>query len=96
MEDNNIELIFRIFEKILDKVDYQDVKRAVVNASYCIIHKARPVYYQGRKGILIWDYLAWNDLTILDEDWNVKRLIDKKSDEETEREFNYYLDKYGI
>ncbi|UUV17565.1 hypothetical protein NRK67_01665 [Fusobacteria bacterium ZRK30] len=73
-------------EKILDKV----------GRTYGAIHKTRPIIYGGIKGVLIWDYIVWNELTFLDENKKITSLKTSFSDEEMEKEFNYHLEKYGI
>lgn len=66
-------------------------------APFGIVHKTAPIELNGSKGLLVWDYILWNELTFVDKETKSKqRLFNSISDKETEAEFDKWVSKYGI
>ena len=62
-----------------------------------IVHKTAPVNYGGRPGLLVWDYIVWNELTFVDGETKEKQsLFNSGDDKKTEAEFNRIVSQYGI
>lgn len=62
-----------------------------------IVHRTAPINYGGKVGLLVWDYVIWNELTFLDyEDKSKQSLFNSISDNETEARFNEIVSRYGI
>jgi len=64
--------------------------------TYGKVCKATPAVINGSKGFLIWDYILFNELTFLNqENGMIVSLFTSSSDEETEKRFNHFAEKYG-
>lgn len=62
-----------------------------------IVHKTAPVNYGGKVGLLVWDYIVWNELTFVDGETKSKQsLFNSISDEKTRAEFDSIVSRYGI
>jgi len=62
-----------------------------------IVHKTAPVNYGGEPGLLVWDFIIWNELTFVDAKTKTKQsLFNNFSDKETKKEFDRIVEEYGI
>ena len=62
-----------------------------------IVHKTAPLNYGGELGILVWDYVIWNELTFVDHRTKSKQsLFNSFSDSDTEEKFNELVCTYGV
>ena len=62
-----------------------------------IVHKTAPINYGGEPGLLVWDYIIWNELTFVDHKTKSKQsLFNSVSDNKTSEEFERIVSKYGI
>lgn len=62
-----------------------------------VVHKTAPINYGGEPGILVWDYIVWNELTFVDHRTKSKQsLFNSFSDDATEEKFNEIVAIYGI
>ena len=62
-----------------------------------IVHDAHPIKLDGKSGLLVWDYIVWNELTFVDSDTKEKQsLFNNISDKKTREKFDEYVSKYGI
>ena len=90
--------ILKAFDLIVRTVQTGEKASELVvkTAPYCIVKKREPVVYNGLTGWLVWDYLIWNELTFEDRDSGKKySVLNKFSDEETEKAFDEFVAKYG-
>lgn len=62
-----------------------------------IVHDTAPINYGGEIGLLVWDYVIWNELTFLDHATKSKQsLFNSISDKETKKKFDEIVARYGI
>ena len=67
------------------------------NKPFGIVHKTAPINYGGEVGLLVWDYLVWNELTFVDRATKSKQsLFNSISDQKTEERFDEIVARYGI
>ena len=67
------------------------------NKPFGIVHKTAPINYGGEPGILVWDYVIWNELTFMDHRTKSKTsLFNNISDSKTHDEFDRIVSLYGI
>ena len=60
------------------------------------VHKAEPVSLMGEKGILVWDYVLWNDIYFYSFERREKYvLFSHVSDKEVNKKFNELAKKHG-
>ena len=67
-----------------------------IEKTYGLIHKSTAVVIHGTKGFLIWDYIAFNEITFKDVDENIVSLYRGFSDQDTERMWHELVEKYGV
>lgn len=61
------------------------------------IHRTAPINYCGEPGLLVWDYIVWNEITFVDNKTKFKQsLYSSFSDQNTEAKFNELVSRYGI
>ena len=60
------------------------------------IHKRVEAEINGIHGFLVWDYIAYNEITFDDDKGNVMSFFTSISDKETEARWNELIDMYGI
>jgi hypothetical protein len=64
--------------------------------AYGVVHKATPAVMNDCKGWLIWDYILYNELTFKnDKTGSIVTLFHSLSDEEMDKRFNEFAEKYG-
>ena len=67
------------------------------NKPFGIVHKTAPINYGGEIGLLVWDYIVWNELTFVDHATKSKQsLFNSFSDHKTSEKFNEIVSRYGI
>lgn len=64
--------------------------------TYGLIHKSTAAVIHGTKGFLIWDYIAFNEITFKDADENIVSLYRGFSDQDTEKMWHELVEKYGV
>lgn len=67
-----------------------------ISKQYGLVHKRAEAEIQGKKGFLIWDFLAFNEITFEDENGKIISFFVSLSDEDTEQVWNELVEKYGI
>lgn len=72
-------------------------KIAVREASkiHGLIYKTAEAEIGGIRGLLVWDYILWNEITFDDPEGNIISLF-TGLDEATKAEWNRLVDEYGI
>lgn len=64
---------------------------------FAIVCDTAPICYGGEPGLLVWDYLVWNELTFVDQKTKSKQsLFNDISDKRTKAKFDELISKYGI
>ena len=67
------------------------------NKPFGVVHKTAPIHYGGEDGILVWDWVIWNELTFVDRATKSKQsLFNSISDTATQEKFDEIVSKYGI
>lgn len=95
-DENNV-IINKIVEKLAGKFAEDFLSWLVKSKPFGIVHDAAPIKLNGKYGLLVWDYVIWNELTFVDEETKEKRsLFNNMSDEATKAKFAEYVLKYGI
>lgn len=62
-----------------------------------IVHDTAPICYGGEMGLLVWDYIIWNELTFVDFKTKSKQsLFNSTSDNKTRDKFDEIVRKYGV
>ena len=62
-----------------------------------IVHDTAPICYGGEDGLLVWDFIIWNELTFVDKKTKTKQsLFNDMSDKRTKEKFDELVSKYGI
>lgn len=61
-----------------------------------IIHKRAEAEVSGIRGFLVWDFIAYNEITFDDAEGNIISFFTSMSDDETKAEWNRLVNKYGI
>jgi hypothetical protein len=65
--------------------------------TYGKVHKAWPARMNGTDGLLIWDYIVWNEITFkATESGDISSLFTSVSDTETEARFNELVQEFGV
>ncbi len=68
-----------------------------LSREYGFIHKQASVEINGVKGLLIWDYILWNEITFQDmEQKHIISLFTGFNDRDTEERWNELVEEYGI
>ena len=67
-----------------------------ISRMHGIVHKRAAVEINGLKGFLVWDYIIYNEITFDDESGNIYSFYTSTSDDETEKEWDKLIQKYGI
>ena len=63
---------------------------------YGIVHDSHEIVMCGKKGLLVWDYILYNELTFEEIDTQIKHsLFTSVSDEETKARFELLVEEYG-
>lgn len=84
------------FLKSVTEIVKEIVVDAVRNRPYGIVHESHEVSIGGKDGLLVWDYIIWNELTFEEFDTGRKRsLFNSISDTETKTRFELLVEKYG-
>lgn len=61
------------------------------------IEKTAPINFNGKNGLLVWDYVVWNELTFVDSETKTKTsLYTNISDKATKEQFDELVEKYGV
>lgn len=60
------------------------------------IHKTAEAEIGGIRGLLVWDYIVYNEITFDDAEGNIISLFTSISDKATKAEWNRLVDEYGI
>ena len=67
------------------------------NKPFGIVYDTAPICYGGELGLLVWDYIIWNELTFVDQKTKSKQsLFNDFSDKRTREKFDELVSKYGI
>jgi len=84
-------------EKADKKVDTTDTEGSkFVGLGFGFIHKTCDVVMDGNKGILVWDYVVYNEISFVNEKTkNIKSLFKSISDSKTEKEFERLKKRYA-
>ena len=62
-----------------------------------IVQDTAPIHYGGEDGLLVWDYIIWNELAFVDQKTKSKQsLYNNISDKLTKEKFDELVSKYGI
>lgn len=62
-----------------------------------VVYDTAPINYGGEPGLLVWDYIIWNELTFVDNRTKSKQsLFNSISDNKTREKFDEIVAKYGI
>ncbi len=87
-----LEEILRLIIQLIPTAKMLDPSRA-----FGFIHKQAPVEINGVKGLLIWDYILWNEITFQDmEQKNIISLFTGFNDVDTEDRWNELIEEYSI
>ena len=82
---------------VIAKMVEEILKWIADKAPFGIVHKTAPIMINGEKGLLVWDFLLWNELTFVDQATKSKQsLFNSASDKKTQAEFDRLVSKYGI
>ncbi|MDD3021250.1 MAG: hypothetical protein PHX61_09805 [Alphaproteobacteria bacterium] len=61
-----------------------------------IVRDTSEIRYMGKTGLLVWDYIVWNELTFVDAETKTKQsLFTSIHDDETKQKFDALVHKYG-
>jgi len=84
-------------EKADKKVDTTDAEGSkFVGLGFGFIHKTCDVVMDGNKGILVWDYVVYNEISFVNEKTkSIKSLFKSISDSKTEKEFERLKKRYA-
>ena len=67
------------------------------NKPFGFIHRTEPINYCGELGLLVWDYIIWNEITFVDQKTKFQQsLYSSFSDKNTEEKFNELVSRYGM
>lgn len=84
-------------KQVVAKVVAEILKWIADKKPFGIVHKTAPVNYGGKVGLLVWDYIVWNELTFVDGETKEKQsLFNSISDDKTNAEFDRIVSRYGI
>ena len=73
------------------------LKKIVEEKPFVIVHDTAPICYGGERGLLVWDFALWNELTFVNQKTKEKQsLFNSMSDEQTRAKFDELVTKYGI
>lgn len=61
-----------------------------------VVHKRAEAEINGIRGFLVWDFIAYNEITFDDAEGNIISFFTSISDDKTETEWNRLVVKYGI
>jgi len=82
---------------VIAKMAEEILKWIADKAPFGIVHKTAPIMINDEKGLLVWDYVIWNELTFVDQATKSKQsLFNSVSDNKTQEEFDRLVSKYGI
>lgn len=75
--------------------EWMEQLKESVERTYGLIHRSASVEIHGKKGFLIWDYIIYNEITFKDNEGNIISLYKNFNDEDTEKQWNELVKKFG-
>ena len=85
------------FKEILETTTSLAELAKTLCPTFGIIHRTEHVKYGEEVGLLVWDYIVYNEISFISMDKKiVHRLFTSTSDEKTEEEFNRLAKQFKV